>query len=167
MNPKTQIIFILSLVYLISAVAAFAYVDYKVDTLGKVLEDQVSVVANRFAQEKKYSELNELILQTKEERDVLEEFVLSESDTVTFLADIESIGAQQGVFLSTNSLQVIENKNSNDVLQIKFLIEGSEEQLLHMLDIFEALPYDNEIESISLNKGEKTTLNVTLNITLY
>lgn len=168
MTHKTKIIFILSIIYLAGALAAFVIVNITVDQMGEKLKSNVKVIADRFAQEKKYDELNELIVSTTQERENLTKYVLSEDDAVTFLADIERVGAEQGVEFETNSLQVVEHPNAKDYLEVKFSMTGSEVLVMRMLNILESLPYDSELAYLNLIRtDEETKLSVTLNVTLF
>ena len=167
MIHKTKIVFILSLIYLAGAGAAFSFMTLEVDRVGSILEGRVLVIANRYAQEKKFVELNELVLATESERDFLTDYILSESDTISFLAEIERIGSEQGVALSTNSLKATENLNAPNELEVIFSIVGSKDLVFRMLTILESLPYENEVSYLTLAVGEETKMDITLRLTLF
>ena len=167
MTHKAKIILIFAVVYMLVSVAAFSLVTFEVDRVGGKLEERVTVVANRYAEEKKFSELNQLIEDTANDRDELGLYILSEKDTISFLAEVEKIGVEQGVVLETNSLNKIENKDKVDELEVSFSVAGDESLVMRMLDILESLPYESRLTSMVLNRGEVTDMDVKINLYLY
>lgn len=153
MTAKTRNILIFSIVYLIISIAAFVLVMSQVNTVGSELESRVQVVANSYAKEIKYNELNELVENTATEREALKQYMLSEEDTILFLAEVEAVGKEQGTELVTDSLSVTQNSDGKDQLTMKLSIDGPEELVMKMLSILETLPYHSEVKDLSLSRG--------------
>lgn len=175
MTAKTRNILIFSIVYLIISIAAFVLVMSQVNTVGSELESRVQVVANSYAKEIKYNELNELVENTATEREALKQYMLSEEDTILFLAEVEAVGKEQGTELVTDSLSVTQNSDGKDQLTMKLSIDGPEELVMKMLSILETLPYHSEVKDLSLSRGvqregedeaEIDTNNVSLKVTI-
>jgi len=167
MLHKTKVIFITALIFLAGAGVVFGWVLYEVRGLGQQLLAQVQVIANKNVKEKKYVELTKLVEATAAERAALARHVLSEADTVAFLAEIEAVGKRQGVDLSTISLAVEEMKDGPDILTAQFKIAGPEATVIRMLSIFETLPYESTLTRVNLSRAKLTNLDLTMQLALY
>lgn len=166
MTKKTQVIACIALALLIISGTAFLYVSHEVTRIGAELTRQVQLMANQYAQEQMLAELTQLVEDTATDRGQLEQYLLSETDTITFLADIERIGVQQGVELKTNSLAVSE-EDGTSILTAAFSITGPQSLVLRMLTILENLPYESKLTKLDLTHGPLSELNVTLTLTLF
>lgn len=164
MTGKTKIIGIISLAYVFIAVAVLSSVIFEVITAGQALTERVTAIADKNAKVKVYSELSNLVKATKDQRETLSGFVLTEENTSAFLTDIESIGMSQNVTLTTDSLQVTKQDGLFDLLSIQFTLEGSESSVAKMLMVFETLPYHSLVSSLTYervaNGGVKSTLGL-------
>ena len=167
---KTKVIFVLTLAYFIVASVGLGWVGYEVNQVGNELENYVTVIANKSAQEQKYAELSDLVEKTEIERKTLEKYVLTEEKTITFLSEIEKIGVEQGVTLITNSLKVVENPDTYNQLTVNFSVEGDEKLVFRMMQILESVPYHSEISTLVLTLDTEeglTTMNIELSVSLF
>lgn len=169
MSHKAKIVFILSLIYLISTSVTLGWLAVEVRRVGAELNEYVTVIANKAAQKQAFSKLEELVDETEAERSQLRKYILSEEETISFLAEIEQIGIEQGVQLTTNSLQVLEDAKGNDSLSVNFGIQGREELVFKVMQILETVPYHSELRSVSFTRdieSDTVTMNVVLILTL-
>lgn len=162
----TKIVALVAALYFVIAVAMLGWVLYEVYTAGEALTDRVSAIADKNAKLKTYGELAKLIEDTQMQRSELETFVLTKNKTSSFLTDIESLGAAQGVLLSTNSLKVVEKEGSFNELVIQFSIEGKEAFVQKMLVLLETLPYHSHVSSLSYTREKTGTVQSTAELTM-
>jgi hypothetical protein len=120
-----------------------------IQTKGNELLQQSKEIANHEARTQKYNELEKLVEDTKENREELSTYVLTEDKTIDFLSIIEKIAVEQGVELVTDSLKVVEQDELFDTLVISFSVLGPKERAYTMLQIFETLPYHAFVSGIS------------------
>lgn len=163
---KTNIVGIFSLAYILVAIAVLSWVAYEVVVSGQELRDRVTAIADTNAKVKVYKDLAMLIGATKAERDTLAGFVLTEEETSNFLTNIESIGARQGVELTTDALKVSPQEGSFDQLLIQFGVSGKEEAVKRMLTIFETLPYQSKVASLTFNRTESGRAQSTIELSI-
>lgn len=167
---KTKFTFSVALVYLLVASLTLWLISSQVTKAGETLESRVAVIANKLAQEQKYSELVELVEKSIPTREALDEFVLTEDKTIDFLAEIESIGKRQGVTFETSALEVVEQPGLFNILVIRFVVTGNEARVFKMLEILETLPYHSELRDLSLDNSSdgdsQSVMNVTLAVSL-
>jgi len=166
MTRKTHIIFIFSVVLVLVSITTFAVVSIEVDRIGALLKERVQMVSNKYALEQKFIELNELIETTRADREALNTYVMTESKTISFLADIELIGTQQGVEFNTLSLNVAEMDTGPDLLSVQFSAVGSEVAVAKVLEILETLPYESTLTELSLTREEQSTLTVGVTLSI-
>lgn len=159
-NQKTKIILGFTFIFLLLSVVGLWWMSTQVSSVGKTLKSEVKVVADRLAQEQKYAELVDLVNETETVRNELETYILTEEETIDFLAQIEQIGIDQGVDLETLSLNVVEKSGMFDELVVNFSVSGNELLVLKMIDVLESLPYHSQIESLDIER--RTELNEAL-----
>lgn len=151
-TPVTKIIAVIACTYVLAAVCALGFVLYKIDTAGKVLSDRVAAIADKNAKLKTYTQLDALMEETTAERSKLLEFVLTENKTSSFLTDIESLGASQGVALRTDSLEVAAGEGLFDDLVVRFSLEGREDLVQKMITLLEMLPYHSQLTALEFSR---------------
>lgn len=167
MTHKTKIIFVIALLFLLGAGTAFVLVSLEVERVGTTLESRVKVIADQLAKEQKFTELTELVVSTEAERGELNKYILSEADTISFLAEVERIGAEHGVELNTNSLNATEKEGEPNTLTVSFTIVGEEPLVFRMLTILESLPYESQVQQISYKLDEEARMDINLSLTLF
>ncbi len=109
-------------------------------------------------QDSRLASLERLIEETETERAEIAKLILTEEGVVDFLALIETLGAEQGVTLKTESLTAPESAGLYDELSISLSVKGTERSVGHMLRLFETLPYRSTVEQVILTKDESDGL---------
>jgi hypothetical protein len=173
-TKKTKLVGLGSLVFLVVAcVVLFAMWRY-VETKGAELLEHTKEIANHQARQQTYNELEQLIDSTKDDRDELSTYVLTEDKTIDFLATVEQIAIEQGIAMTTNALEVVEQDGLFDTLIISFSVEGPTERVYSMVHIFETLPYHAFVSGISflhdqtsLSPATKGTIELTVSLLQY
>lgn len=160
-TKKTKVVGLVSVLFLVTTcVVLFGMWQY-IQEKGSELVQQSKEIANYEAREQTYNELEQLIRSTKDERDGLFTYILTEDRTIDFLATIEQIAVEQGIELTTNALKVGEQDGLFDTLVISFSVDGPKERVYAMLRIFETLPYHSFISDVSFrNSSEAGVLKV-------
>jgi len=150
-SKKTKALIIFStLIFLGSVLGVFLLWQY-LQSEGSQLVSQAKEIADFNALEQTYRDLENLVNQTQADRDELNAYVLTENETVDFLAAIEQVAVEQAVELTTNSLQVTEGKDFFDTLTISYSVDGPKNNVDALLLLLETLPYHTFISNISLN----------------
>ncbi len=166
MSQRTKLLVVISLLYMLLAVFALWFMFYQVNLAGGELKQQSDMIASTLAQEKKIGDLNKLLKSTTDTRETLESFVLTESKTIDFLAQVEKIGSDRGVEVKTTTLEVTDEKNEFPTLTVRFAISGEEAAVTSMVGIFESLPYHSELRSLRMDRDVDDPSLVTMNIAL-
>jgi hypothetical protein len=174
-----------ALLFMLCSFLGFAYMYLTVYTAGSLLTAQIIAIEQNVSKEKMVTDLELAMAKTKEERNAIGAFVLTEDKTSVFLTDIEKVAATQKVALTTNSLEVVKpvkkvasgtttpqtqetTASLFDTLAISFLIEGQEDDVKKMLHVFETLPYHSTVNMFSLKREAggyaKGTLNLSVSL---
>lgn len=155
--------------YVVVAIASVWWVSHSITKAGLTLQEYVQVIADELAQEQTYNELQKLVGDTEVERNQLADHVLTKSETISFLADIEELGKRRGVELVTNSLEEKQGAGDFDYLQINFSVAGDQQLVEEMITVLETLPYHSNLQSLQLtnsNNDGTAQLGVTLLVSL-
>lgn len=91
---------------------------------------------------------------TENERISLRTRIVPDEDVVDILALIESLGKEQGVILTTNSLTVAPINNLFETLVINVSVEGSYQSIIHTLKLLEHLPYQSEVGKVQMENQQ-------------
>lgn len=101
--------------------------------------------------------LSTLLTTTEKDRAALGEYVIADSGVVDFLELIERMGRSLGLTIETKlTTEKIEGSTMFETLVPTFEIDGSYAQVVHMLRVLEALPYQVSIRSVSMNRKAGT-----------
>ncbi|MEM9336715.1 MAG: hypothetical protein AAGA35_02580 [Patescibacteria group bacterium] len=168
---KTKSIGVVAILFFLGSAAAFSFAAYEIYQLGTSLEEEVNLVANNEALRRQATESNQLVEQTEAERNQLANFILTEDETINFLAEIERVAFERGVRLQTTSLNLVERSGTDfDSLEASFSFSGSDRQVREIVSMFETIPYENVITTmeLSFNQGQVSgTLELILSIASY
>jgi len=152
LHKSTKIIAAISGIIFIVSVGAWARFLYKV-------VEQKSVFAERnieYAQEKSHQKALETLAHTlddtKSARESLNTRILKDDSVIDLLALIESIGKEQGIELSTNSLSVQPIDDIFETLVINVSVKGPYDSVIYMLKLLEHIPYQASVEKVQVGK---------------
>ncbi len=149
-QKNTQTIAIIATIFFIlSALASFVFIGVveqkKADYASAILFE--SEMNHR---ERSLNEITEKLDDTKIARESLKTRILQEEDFIDFLALVESLGDEQGVELTTNSLSESEINSQFDELIMRVNLVGPYDSVMHTIAIFEHMPYQSSINEMSL-----------------
>ena len=111
---------------------------------------QIAKIQNN---ERELTSLTRLVEETAEERVLIDSYLLHEEEVIDFLALIESLGREQNVELQTTSLTVQPLNDVFDQLRINVSVTGPYSSVVHMLKLFETLPYQVTVLKTSLSQA--------------
>ena len=146
----TKSVGLFSILYFAGACVLLTVAILEVRRLGQELEEQVRLVANSEAIKQQAAESQQLLRETENERQDLNEHILTEDNMVNFLAEIEAVAKQQGVGLATKALDLKEIDDQNfDTLTASFGFAGEQEAAFRLIRIFENLPYESSVTRLT------------------
>lgn len=89
-----------------------------------------------------------------EERPLNSFVLISESDTITFLASIDKLAKSVGVTLVTNELKTSKTPETGfDEISATFSLRGSQTAIEKMIRLLEILPYRSKIDSLTVTRN--------------
>ncbi len=155
MNPRTKKIFILALVLLATAIAALVLLVIQINTKGEKLEEYTTALTEKNAQEAAFIRVTRLVQETETERATLAKaFFTDESDSISFLGDIESFAASVGLTLKTEGLdKITETDSTLEYITMTFVYSGEREQVLNFTKYLENVPYHSKVDAHTFSKG--------------
>ncbi len=151
-TARAKKVMVVAVVCGVASVVSFAGAFMYVIGQGKTLREQAQAVADHAVQQKTYEALAALVASTKTDREEMQHYVLTEDETITFLADTEAMATAQGVTISTDALTVVNGKDFN-TLKVNFTLEGDARSVHAVIQVLETLPYMSYINRLSLEGG--------------
>ena len=146
---------IIALIFFPIVVGMVSVTFFNVLRNSQTLEEQIIAVAAQSAQEAALLRLQRTAQNTEEDRaELASYFLLRESDSISFLSEIESIAPSIGLGLETTELLQITQNNSNWI-QATFVVIGARPQVQNFVQILENIPYVSHVTEVSLG-GEST-----------
>ncbi len=157
MTSGTKSFFVSSLLIALALVAAFVLFSFHVIRSGEKLSEMVDLIANAEAREAQVNELLRLLEATAADREALDQFILVEDDVIDFLSSIEAIAGSKNLRFSTESLEVVKFNDNYNALEVLFKSAGTDEDIVSLLTILEALPYKSEVTRFSLSTSQSSS----------
>lgn len=153
LHKTTKIIVIAGSLYLILSIAVYVVFFQMVTKQKMKFTEQTIERVQAEYYHKSLSALMETLEKTKGDRENLISRVLKEEDVINFLALVESLGKEQGVSLSTNSLTVEPIDAVFETLIVNVSVEGQYAGVLHVLKILEHLPYQVSVTKFQITRS--------------
>lgn len=164
MSQSTKRTLFIAMLLFFGATASLGFIVYQVLGQGQELTKQLDTLGEQRAQEATYLNLQRLANDTTEKRTRLRGLFLrqeSESsdsiDFLDFLNLVESTAPDVGVTLETNGLEVLKEKNSEELwVQAIFSFSGSRGDVQNFVQILETLPYVLRLTSLKMSAQSAT-----------
>jgi hypothetical protein len=127
---------------------------YATARTGSELTARAQAIADNDEKMRSLKSMKETFESSKEEREALSSFALTEDEVGDFLTEIERLGTGQGVSITTGALKVEKKKDTPDKLAVEFAIEGDAKKVRTVLQLFEMLPYPSILSGLTLVEPE-------------
>lgn len=168
---KTRGSFLIAFIFVISGALTLVGLVYLIEGNAIKLQERVGAIAYQKAQEEERYETERLLEETKEERDALSSFVLTEGSVIDFITNIESIAGSLGLDFNTKSITPEETKKKNfDELSTQLSFSGSKPAVEKLVVVFETIPYHSYIRDLNVRQsegGRLWTVDMTLVVTIF
>lgn len=152
-TKRTQSIFYTTVVFFVVAVSIIIVVFFQMKGMADSYQEQQVLVQQNAMQEQAHNNLARVVEESQAERTQLREYILTESDTISFLTEIEQLAKTRGILLHTKELSEESIDGSEfENLRISFDVEGSLAQLEGLIRLFESLPYHGKVQRTNLNR---------------
>jgi hypothetical protein len=160
MSKRSKTILLVAIVYSLVFAGLLGNGLYLISAEGAKLEIAKTQISEHTAKEVAYAKTMSLLEVTRDNRDTLRTFFITENDTITFLTTIESAAKTIGVTLKTNSLAVLPETSTDGVItpsvvEIRFDFLGTQAAVKQFLVLLEHIPYHTAIPAVTLaSNGE-------------
>lgn len=101
--------------------------------------------------------LNESIAKNAEDRMSLESRVIGEEGVIDFLSLVESLGKEQHVVLTTQSIAVEPINTMFESLVIHISLQGPYESIIRTVKLLERIPYQATVYNLQIHKESRET----------
>lgn len=152
MRSHTTIAALFSLLFVGGSVAFLALFSHTVEQKKNELYEIGQREAQASFNEKALTSLASALEATKEDREYITTRILKDEDVIDLLSLIEALGKEEGTTLTTNALTVSSINSTFESLIVGVSVEGSYASLLHLLTLFEQLPYQVSVEEVVFEK---------------
>lgn len=155
MTKRAKTILLISIVYSLLFAGLLVNALYLISAEGAKLDVTKNKISENTAKEIAYTKMMTLLESSKDKRDTLKEFFVTEDETISFLSSLETAAKKIGVKLETNELEVIPSVTKETVvspaaLSVSFTFNGSEREVKKFLEVLENIPYHTIIPKVTL-----------------
>lgn len=170
-TKHTKAVGIFTLLLFFGSILVLGGLFYILESAKERLSERQHAVAEAHMHENELAALVRLVEGSIEEREQLNTYMLYEEDVIDFLALLERSANEQGVALEIRSISVADARSAFEELEIDVQAQGTYPAVLHTLRLFENLPHQAHVSSVSLSKageaGEAWTGAFTLRVIKY
>lgn len=152
-TKQTKAVGIIGAIALLGGIAVFVGLLYVVSVRQESLQKLVQEQSVAEAKQTQLTALADLVIDTKEDREMLASHVVTENSVIDFLSLIEETARGQGLEIKTKSLNV-RPLSGNEIFELLTLtteIQGTLDGVLVMIALFESLPFQITILNVSLD----------------
>lgn len=170
MNSRTKKFLIVLSIILLLLIVTFVITFIQLLSSGDKLTGEIETLKERNSKEASFNRINALVQETVDERGEIDAlFFADESDSITFLNEIEKLAKENNLNLETKSLAtVLAEDNGTELVKIDFSFSGTRTQIDAFTTLLENIPYHSMLDTLSLrnNQGDNWTGAVTLLVTI-
>lgn len=154
MGTKTKKIFIVAFITAIIFMAGLGFFIKLIRDQSLLLKEQVAISNENSTKEASYFNLQRLAQETEADRSLLASaFFKTESDSITFLGEVEKTASTLGLSFKTEALdRVIDQENQKEYIKMVFIYEGKKEVVFGFSKLMEVTPYHSVVDSLALRK---------------
>lgn len=154
LRKSTKVFAIISSTCLLLSLLAYGFFLHTVSKQKANHIAHAEARAESSAHKKSIQDLMRTLDETSVERESLKARFVEEEGVIDVLSLIESLGEEQNVLLTTNSLNVQPVNEYFETLAINITVEGRYEQVLNVLSLLEKLPYQTAIHNAQVSRRE-------------
>ncbi len=151
MNKRTVTIALFAGLSFLGGLLALVGCLYFIHHISTELDERRLEAATQEAHREGLKLLSRLVDESTEERATLSSYIIPDDEVIDFLSLLRRLGEEQGVELTTESLNVVTDKTQFEKLSVTVLVKGSYGGVVQMLKILETLPYQSSVVEVSLN----------------
>jgi len=166
MSKSTIRIAIFSVLFIIVAATVFGLMVAWVHKEGKLLTEQIEVIATQQSRESSYLRMQRIAEDSVVERETLRNYFLQgEGDSVDLLNHMDQLAYQTGLSLKTQGLNIVTEDN-NKWIEATFIIAGSRENVFRFVKILESAPYVHRLTTLTMKalSSSEWEANVTVRV---
>jgi hypothetical protein len=155
MTKQTVTTLSISATYFVSLVLVLLYAFITVQSQKAETVSLRTTLAEQTTKQAAAQTVETTIQNTEAVRTELASFFLSEKETITFIAEIESLATDLGVRVVTTALDIERPTEGNAILKTGFAVTGSRAAVLNFLSAMETIPYHSSLPALRLsNEGD-------------
>jgi len=144
--------FILASTFLVLSAGGFFYMANEIERQGTVLLSRVEALQIQQRQENSFFRLQKTAEDSVEERAELTSYFLQkDSDSITFLNQVEQLAPVAGIDLETESLRQFTDPQNQNWIQVDFSFSGTQRNVQNFVQVLENIPYLSQITALSLS----------------
>jgi hypothetical protein len=171
MSTKTKKILTVSIITATVTVSVLGLFFSQIRSQGAQLEQQISILTENNSKESTSVRVKRLVQETEQQRLLLtNHFFINESQSISFLSEIEQLARKLGLSLKTEALdKVIDPVSSEETIKIVFVFNGPKTTVLRFSEILEVVPYHSAVDNLALRKQAngnwegRATISITIN----
>ncbi len=154
MSSKTKHFLISSLVLVVLSCGAYGGLWYAIVLRTNQVYERMNGEATKVERQKSLAALTKALAGTKEDREALQQFIITDDQVTDFLGLVESSARSQGLSISTKSVTVapLSEDTSFDSLSLTLEVAGPFLRVSTFLSLLETLPFQTRIDSVSLER---------------
>lgn len=154
-HRRTKIIALLAVSLFLGAVLVYASFTTLLLKHKETLRTERAAVADAEMQKKSLSTLEGIVRDSALERETLHGYILEDERVIDLLSLIETMAAEQGVILKTNTLTKSPIDDTFEELHLTVSVKGSFDRIMPVLMLLETLPQQSMIKSVTFTKSEQ------------
>jgi hypothetical protein len=153
-HRRTKIIALIATALFLGSLLIYTGFTFLLLKHKETLRAEHAAVADAEMQKKSLSTLEGIVRDSALERETLHGYILEDERVIDLLSLIETIAAEQGAILKTNTLTKSPIDDTFEELRLTVSVEGSFDRIMPVLMLLETLPQQSIIKGVTFSKSE-------------
>lgn len=154
-HRRTKIIALIAALLFSGALLVYAGFTVLLVKHKETLRAEHAAIADSKMQKESLAALEGIVRDSAEERETLHGYILEDEHVIDLLSLIETVAAEQGATLKTNTLTKTPIDVTFEELRLTVLVEGQFDRIMAVLMLLETLPQQSMIKGVTLIKSEQ------------
>lgn len=150
-STRSKFILSLTVFVLLAGLLIFSYMNLR--SLEAEYQNKLELIANYSESRETVKKAEEMLLDTEEDREKINEYFLTVIKMAQFLETVEQYAIKHSLELTSHSIET----NETDVegvaqVTVPFSLRGSRSEIHNFITLMETIPYHGYVESVRVEK---------------
>ena len=159
LRRKNKELLIVTLLLNLVALGGYGFLLHEIKGKNEHISNLVNDIELQSKKERVINSVKALVVETSPLREKLSRYLVEKEGAVSFIELLEHLGKNRGVSVMISSVEKVPQEGTEQVetLLLGLKASGTWQDVIRFLGLLELLPYEAQVEQLTLSKSEKAS----------